>query len=460
MLRRVLFVALLVPGMCAMAADFPALSGWSVEDAQREPLRRSIALMQQSTPQQRHSVRVLFYGQSITQQAWWKEVARYLQATYTNADFFIENRAIGGHSSQLLVKTAEADLYPFRPDLLIFHVYGSHLDYETLIRHVRERTCADILIATDHVTRTENLTEEIQRGKLSPASWDAWMNHVFLTDLAEKYSLCRADVRRAWKHYLGAHSLEPSALLKDSVHLNEHGEWLMAEIIKQHLAPLPKLNGYNPFDEPRVRTLRANLVGDAKSWVSEVSGRRVDLVFKPRATAPIHVRLDGRQPSANPALYGFTRVSPFPGSDWPLLLKVGSQAPLGAEQWKLTIHESAKDGSACRFTLAGSVGGEEGGDWSTNRFVSRSGRVVIEPADWNLAYCVKVFKRELPAGHVATFSSVLRGRDIAPPAVESQAVITVADGLDAATHRLELTGPALFKTFQEVRTYHPPLAPK
>jgi hypothetical protein len=57
---------------------------------------------------------------SITQQAWWKEVEKYLRATYTNANLTIENRAIGGHSSQLLVKTAEADLYPFRPDLVIF----------------------------------------------------------------------------------------------------------------------------------------------------------------------------------------------------------------------------------------------------------------------------------------------------------------------------------------------------
>ena len=72
----------------------------------------------------------------------WKH---YLRSTYSNANLIVENRAIGGHSSQLLVKTAEADLYPFQPDLLIFHVYGSHVEYENLIRRVRERTCADIL---------------------------------------------------------------------------------------------------------------------------------------------------------------------------------------------------------------------------------------------------------------------------------------------------------------------------
>ena len=104
----------------------------------------------------------------------------YLRSTYTNANLIIENRAIGGHSSQLLVKTAEADLYPFQPDLLIFHVYGSHLEYENIIRRVRERTCADILLQTDHLTQDRSLTEETDPAKLSPAQWDPWMNHVFL----------------------------------------------------------------------------------------------------------------------------------------------------------------------------------------------------------------------------------------------------------------------------------------
>jgi hypothetical protein len=165
-----------------------------------------------STPGDRKTVRVLFYGQSITQQDWWKEVANYLRSTYTNANLVIENRAIGGHASQLLVKTAEADLYPFQPDLLIFHVYGSHLEYENIIRRVRERTCADILLQTDHITSDGSLTEETNPAKLAPKQWDAWMNHVFLPQTAAKYGACRADIHEMWKDYqrikqgLGHHS--------------------------------------------------------------------------------------------------------------------------------------------------------------------------------------------------------------------------------------------------------------
>ena len=168
------------------AAPCPPPPAWQPDPDQRQHLRRSLTLLSTSTPSDRKTVRVLFYGQSISQQAWWKEVARYLHATYTNANLVIENRAIGGHSSQLLVKTAEADLYPFQPDLLVFHVYGSHIEYENIIRRVRERTCADILLQTDHITSDASLTEETDPAKLTPAKWDPWMNHVFLPGTAAK----------------------------------------------------------------------------------------------------------------------------------------------------------------------------------------------------------------------------------------------------------------------------------
>ena len=70
----------------------------------------------------------------------------------------------------MLVKTAETDLYPFQPDLLIFHVYGAHNTYEDNIRRTRERTTAEILIQTDHVnvTTPADFTEETDAAKLPP----------------------------------------------------------------------------------------------------------------------------------------------------------------------------------------------------------------------------------------------------------------------------------------------------
>jgi len=116
--------------------------------------------MAESTPEHRNTVRVLFYGQSITEQSWSKARCRGLAQTLPNANLLIENRALGGFASQLLFRTAETDLYPFYPDLLIFHVYGAHDNTKDIIRRTRERTTADVLMMTDHITKDEQLTEE------------------------------------------------------------------------------------------------------------------------------------------------------------------------------------------------------------------------------------------------------------------------------------------------------------
>ncbi|MBC8870388.1 MAG: SGNH/GDSL hydrolase family protein, partial [Planctomycetes bacterium] len=87
-------------------------------------IQRTMTLLATSTPQKRNHVRVLFYGQSVTRNPWWKDVAEHLRKTYPYADLEIQNLAIGGYSAPVLMHTAEVDLYPYYPDLPIFHVYG------------------------------------------------------------------------------------------------------------------------------------------------------------------------------------------------------------------------------------------------------------------------------------------------------------------------------------------------
>jgi len=66
-----------------------------------------------------------FTGQSITEQEWSKQVAADLRKRFPSADLEIENRAIGGFAAQMLIRPAEHDIYPFYPDLVIFHVFGA-----------------------------------------------------------------------------------------------------------------------------------------------------------------------------------------------------------------------------------------------------------------------------------------------------------------------------------------------
>ena len=238
---------------------------------------------------------------------------------------------------------------------MIFHVYGSHLDYEKIIRQVRERTCADILLQTDHITSDASLTEETDPARLTPKQWDPWMNHVFLPATASEYGACRADIHELWKEYLKAHHLKAADLLRDGVHLNAHGEWLMAELLKAYLAPLAPKAGYDPMNEPRVHTVVPVFSAGQNSLRLEFTGTRADLVFKPKAKGAVEVLLDGKRPSANPALYGFTRVSAFPMTDWPVLLKVGAGTPLVAEDRSLRISQASADCKVCHFILSGTT---------------------------------------------------------------------------------------------------------
>ena len=334
-------------------------------------LQRAMRLLANSTPEKRNTVRVLFYGQSITEQHWWKTVADDLRKRFPHADLVVENRAIGGHSSQLLVKTAEADLYPFFPDLLIFHVYGAHDKYEDIIRRVRERTTADILQANDHLSVNDTLDEPTDAASLTPKQWNPWMNHGFLPGVAKKYGTELCDVRAVWKQYLRDYDLKPQALLKDGVHLNDRGCFLMAEVVKAHLR-------YDPaFDAPDDR-VKTYAVGKDIDWKDgalalDFDGNRVDLICKPGSAPPAAVRIDGKKPSAFPECYANTRTTAYPRSNWPVLLRVSADAPRIAEDWTLTITEADPEMKHMKFKVAGSATGPDGEGQSGERFASKSG---------------------------------------------------------------------------------------
>jgi hypothetical protein len=418
-----------------------------------------MTLLATSTPTNRHTVKVLFYGQSITEQGWTRRVAEDLRRRFPHANLLIENRALGGHAAQLLVKTAEADLYPFYPDLVIFHVYGSHIEYENIIRRLRQRTTAEILMQTDHVTQDSQLTEETDPAKLTPKQWNAFMNHSFLPATARKYGAELCDQHTLWKYYLQDHGLSASNLLRDAVHLNAHGEYLMAECVKAYLR-------YDPVfpNNEWTNLARTFRVGSDVHWrdgqlALEFEGNRVDVIASGQPGPPSQVLIDGRPPSAFPELYGFTRASAYPGANWPCLLRVGSDKPLQLEEWTLTLKEIAPDHKTVRFVIGGSRTGPDGAGSSTARFVSNSGRVVLEPEDWNLEYAFKVFKRPLPPNFQIKWRVAPYFADEFAPRVSQEAqahVVTVAQGLSNGRHRLELAGGAP-DTIAAIRVYRPPL---
>lgn len=429
-------------------------------------VQRALALMATSTPQKRNTVRVLFYGQSITAGGWTARVARDLRSRFPHADLHIENRAIGGYTSNYLVKTAEADLYPAYPDLVIFHAYGPPADYEAVVRRLRERTTADILHSTDHLTQMHgDAVEEPADAALTPEQRaHRWQNRVFLPDLARRHGTELADVRGLWRQYLKDHALRVEDLLRDTVHQNDHGDYLLAEIIKPHLRHRPDLPADAWADRVVTHPVGADLRWRDGKLTLPFDGNRVDLVFRPGAGgSPVQVTIDGKRPSEFPELYLATRVhTTSPPRLPPPVLRVPAAAPRVVEEWTMQITDISRDRAAYKFRVFGSVTGDDGAGEAGKRFVSKSGRVALDPGDFYLTFPLLLHADPNLTAVTLKWNVVPLFADAAaaPPARGPglEAAVTVAQGLRPGSHVLELTGGP-DSALEAVRVFRPPLRP-
>ena len=427
-------------------------------------IQRTMALLKTSTSQQPNTVRILFYGQSITEQNWWKTVGDDLQRRYPHANLIIENRALGGFASQRLVKTAETDLYPFYPDLMIFHVLGSHLEYENVIRRTRERTTAEILMQTDHVTADANLTEETDPSKLFPTSltWNSFMNYRFLPETARKYGCGLVDQRNLWKKYLRDNHLAAPRLLSDEVHLNDHGDFLMAELVKAYMISRPD-EQLDPLHCDSVKTFQVDkdIGWEGGKLLLPFDGNRVDVILRQGGGTPAGILIDGKRPSEFPELYGFTRALAKPGGKWPVVTNLKFAKPPILEEWTMQVKQDPADEQVFTFALTGSRTGPDGEGRSDQRFVSHSGRVVLEPENWDVAYAlelagVKAMPAEFTVSWQVTpfFADTVEPVGTTAPSVEM--AVTVAQGLTGFHHTLEIFGGPDTR-IAAVRVYKPPL---
>ena len=348
---------------------------------------------------------------------------------------------------------------------MIFHVYGSHTDYENIIRRTRERTTAEVLLQTDHVTLDSDLTEETDPTKLRPDGkiWNSFMNYLWLPTVAKKYGAALLNQRDLWKEYLRDYHVPAAALLKDGVHQNAYGNYLMAALVKPYLVRRSDA----PIDPMNCDTVKTVPVGKAAAWHNgkltlPFDGNRVDLVLRPGSGAPAAIRIDGKKPSEIPELYGFTRALSQPGGKWPVILKIGSEKARVVETWTMEAVQDRARPQHFNFTLVGSRTGPDGAGSSDRRFVSNSGRVVIEPADWNVEYSLALPGiKPVPDRLTVRWEVVPFFQDevLSASAADRtrETVVTVAQGLLNGKHTLEITGGPN-KAVAAIRIYRPPVS--
>jgi hypothetical protein len=410
-------------------------------------IQRALARTATSTPDAPVTVRWMFYGQSITAQPWTKSVERDLARRFPSVNFVFHKPAIGGFTSPALIRTAEHDLYPWYPDLLVFHVYGPVDKYEAIIRNVRARTTAEIVLWTSHLSAKETLD----------TNPDVNERIVAIREIAKRHECMLIDVRKKWIAYLQEHNLEPSALLRDGVHLNDEGVKLLASFVAPELVHDPSLQTTPqagnvteiPLDSPAVRQ------DEAGNVTLTFTGNRVVAVSGGAGEESVDVLLDGEQMSGRRELWAATRPSTAPQMWMPAIKQVSSEKTPVTEDWTLTcLPDSTPDAKRVHFRVEGSITGEDGEGLSDEKFVSRSGRVVIDPADWHLAWCLSYKKLQLPDGFQIKWKTypVFTARyEPQPAGTETVLVQNCANG----EHQLTLRGSAGRAGITAFRVYTP-----
>jgi hypothetical protein len=347
----------------------------------------------------------MFYGQSITAQAWTQILQKQLAERYPTVQFEFRNAAIGGYTSPVLIRTADHDLYPWYPDLLFFHVYGPMDKYEEIVRRVRERTSAEIVIWTSHLNIVSlDKPDEIETSHDERAEK--------IRAVAPRHNCMLIDLREKWRKHLADNGLAVKDLLRDAIHLNPQGCELYAKLIGEELVRAPELGDDDaasgtittiPADSPEVArgpdgSLTLRFTGNRVVAVSDGTGA---------ADAKATVLLDGQAMDSRKELWAISRPSLGPAKIWmPAINNIAFEQPLLEEDWTLTcLPDSSPDGQKLHFRLQGSVTGDDGEGWNTERFVSRSQRAIIEPSDWQIAWTLGYRKATLPEGFTVTWHS-------------------------------------------------------
>ena len=441
-------------------------------------IQRTMTLLTTSTPQKRNHVRILFYGQSVTAGPWSKAVAEDLRKAYPNADIEVENRAIGGYDAVALINTAEADLYPYYPYLLIFHVYGGMAGHlERIIARTRQRTAAEILIRTPHFRWPLDLPRDASQDdpKVQSLYQADEKQSALIRDLAKKYGCEVCEVREQLRKYLKDHNQLPKDTLHDSVHPNAFGNFLIEKLVMFSLR----------YDEAFPKAPWENLVRDIPASDAAVKrgtdgtldvafeGNRVDVIAAHTNKAKLgtaKILIDDKPPSAFPELYYHTRpraswsaTSKAPKSWWPAINRVGWEKPLVVEKWTARILECDVKQNVMKYEVVGSVTGPDGQGDQSKKFVSNSGRVVIDPHTWTICWALRSRKISLPPDLVVTWEVKPLFVDVyQAPKTENAAkeyYTTLAQGLSNGKHTLKLVpnndGALPIAT---IRVYRPPLA--
>jgi hypothetical protein len=325
---------------------------------------------------------------------------------------------------------------------------------------MRVLTTSDIAIQTDHLGAKTDPEKPDN-------NWTSFMNEIFIPRMAEKYQCELMDVHNNWRGYLLENNYHPNKLLRDNIHLNDHGNFLMAELVKNYLIANPKAKD-SWSDTVTTYEINRDVHYENGKLTLKFIGNRVEAISSLFGKAKAEILIDSKRPSEIPELYIFTRPNYTPKLDWPwdvsVPFRIDWQKPPIEEDWKITIINVEDQESKIphfTFKLTGTKTGMDGIGNNTEKFISHSGRIVILPEYWWLK-TAKGKSSPIKSGYEIKFSSQLLGKDIYQKpkfkGLARKSIVILAQGLKNKQHTLEIIPLETGKVpISAIRIYKPPL---
>jgi hypothetical protein len=289
-------------------------------------------------------------------------------------------------------------------------------------------------------------------------AWHDQHSQVFLPTMCRKYGLAFIDVRTAWKDYLKSNNLKISDLLADGVHLNDHGNYLMAGIVTKYLDNLKSIAPVSKFS--KMLKPGKDFIIKNNTTAFSANGNRVDIIWKAGKAGgkPLTVLVDKRNPSGLTESYYYSRPSFH--QNYFYLERMGQLLAMSLnthneESWMLTVLDVDSISQNIHFSIKGSVTGEDGTGNSNSAFVSKSGKICINPEGW--------FKKNSP-GDFSNFNYTKAGdilywevKAMSKDQVKASAASsTIVQGLANQQHQLQLKGESI-NNIQAIKVYQPPV---
>jgi hypothetical protein len=247
---------------------------------------------------------------------------------------------------------------------------------------------------------------------------------------------------------LSENGKEAQSLLRDTIHLNDAGCALLAKCVNEELLRLPQM-GDGAASAGQVTQIGLDSPAVTRTpdgaLTLRFSGNRVDAIADGSSSGgALELILDGKPAAEHRELWAATRTSTlgagFPAPWFPAIKCVQfEQTPL-AETWTLTCLEDSTPDGGRAFKVEGSVTGEDGTGRVSRRFVSQSGRVVIEPGDWSSKGVMSGFKttwKTYPC-HAGTLPALKDGASavLLQGAVNGEHILTVSPGTGISGFRI------------------------